>query len=130
MENRISVNTKGTLNFVDHVNNEFPAFYRISVFLKLPFTINKNQNFIQFLSESITRSQWVQTFSPTNTSCLYTTVTSLNYIYIKILTPPPQLTSTCSKSAIETQDKLWNLFKVNKKDIWTTTMMSFWCLFS
>ena len=128
MENRISVNTKGTLDFVDHVNNEFPAFYRISVFLKLPFTINKNQNFIQFLSESITRSQWVQTFSLTNTSCLYTTVTSLNDIYK--VSDPSQLKSTCSKSAIETQDKLWNLFKVNKKDIWTTTMTSFWCLFS
>ena len=101
MENRISVNTKGTLNFVDHVNNEFPAFYRILVFLKLPFTINKNQNFIQFLSESITRSQWVQTFSPTNTSCLYTTVTSLNDIYKD--SDPSQLTSTCSKSVIETQ---------------------------
>ena len=33
----ISFNNLGTLNFVDHVNNEFAAFYQILVFMKLTF---------------------------------------------------------------------------------------------
>ena len=39
-----------------------------------------------------------------------------------------QLAFTCSKLTIEVLNKVWNMFKVNNKDTWTTPPASFWCL--
>ena len=40
-----------------------------------------------------------------------------------------QLTFTCSKSTMETLEKVWHMFRVNNKNIRTTSLTSFWCVY-
>ena len=46
----------------------------------------------------------------------------------EFLLTPSQPAFTYSKLTTET--KVWNMFKINKKDTRTTPMTSFWCLYS
>ena len=39
------------------------------------------------------------------------------------------LTFTCSKSALKHYKKVWNMLKVNSKNIRITSLMSFWCFY-
>ena len=42
---------------------------------------------------------------------------------------PPQQTFTCSKSTIETQKMVGDMFKLNNEDTRITTFTSLWCLY-
>ena len=52
-----------------------------------------------------------------------------SFICLQITSLISQPAITCSKLTIETLGKgVWNMFKVNNKDIRTTPVTSFWCL--